>query len=91
MIDSDFKVLLIEVNTNPALAVPCPLLARILHTLLDSTFRIAVDPIFPCPDTTKKGSTTGELIPEIHFELIFDEVTDGPELIRLVKDAEDER
>jgi D-alanine-D-alanine ligase-like ATP-grasp enzyme len=39
MIDEEFRVYLIEVNTNPALSVPCPLLARVLHQLLDSTFK----------------------------------------------------
>jgi hypothetical protein len=86
MIDENFRVQLIEVNTNPALCVPCPLLARILYTLLDSTLRVAIDPLFPCPDWSKKGCTMGEVMPDIHFELIFDEETDGDELKSLHKD-----
>ena len=46
MIDEDFKVYLIEVNTNPCLALSCPLLARIISEMLDNSFRIAVDPLF---------------------------------------------
>jgi hypothetical protein len=38
MIDDSHKVYLIEANTNPALEVPCPLLARILYSLLDNAF-----------------------------------------------------
>ena len=46
MIDQDFKVYLIEVNTNPCLEICCPLLSRIIPELLDSSFRIAIDPIY---------------------------------------------
>lgn len=46
MIDSDFKVYLIEANTNPCLEVSCPLLARIIPEMLDNSFKIALDPLF---------------------------------------------
>lgn len=46
MIDEDFKVYLIEVNTNPSLEICCPLLARIIPELLDNSFRLALDPIY---------------------------------------------
>ena len=38
MIDDNFKVYLIECNTNPCLAVPCPLLSRIISKIIDNTF-----------------------------------------------------
>jgi hypothetical protein len=47
MIDSNFKVWLIEVNTNPCLDTSCSLLSRIIPTMLDNAFHIAVDPLFP--------------------------------------------
>jgi hypothetical protein len=46
MIDEDFRVYLIEANTNPCLEVACPLQARIIPEVLDNTFRIALDPLF---------------------------------------------
>lgn len=46
MIDENFKVYLIEANTNPSLEICSPLLARIIPELLDNSFRIAVDPLF---------------------------------------------
>ncbi len=46
MIDEDFKIYLIEVNTNPCLETSCPLLARIISEMLEDSFRIAVDPLF---------------------------------------------
>ena len=36
MITEDFKVYLIEVNTNPWLETPCSLLARIISSVLDT-------------------------------------------------------
>ena len=44
--DENFKVFLIEANTNPCLEICSPLLARIIPELLDNSFRIAIDPLF---------------------------------------------
>ena len=52
MLDEEFKLYLIEVNTNPCLELSCPLLARIIPELLDNVFRIVLDPLFPSPDPT---------------------------------------
>ena len=49
MIDDQFKVYLIECNTNPSLEICSPLLARIIPELLDNSFRIAVDPLYQPP------------------------------------------
>lgn len=46
MIDENFKVFLIEANTNPCLEICSPLLARIIPELLDNSFRIALDPLY---------------------------------------------
>lgn len=47
MIDSQFNVWLIEVNTNPCLELSSNLLSRIIPTFMEHTFRLTVDPIFP--------------------------------------------
>lgn len=39
MLDDNFKLSLIEVNTNPCLETESPLLARIIPDLIDNTFR----------------------------------------------------
>jgi tubulin polyglutamylase TTLL1 len=49
MLDSQFKLSLIEVNTNPCLETESPLLARIIPELIESTFKIVLDPLFPSP------------------------------------------
>jgi len=46
MIDENFKVYLIECNTNPSLEVCCPLLARIVPELLDNSLKLVMDPLF---------------------------------------------
>ena len=39
MLDEDFRLYLIEVNTNPCLEMSSPLLARIIPEVLDNAFR----------------------------------------------------
>jgi len=50
MMDEDFKVYLIEVNTNPCLELSSPLLARLIPHMLDNALRLVVDPLFPPPE-----------------------------------------
>jgi len=35
MVTSEFKPLLIEANTNPCIEVGCPVLSRVITTLID--------------------------------------------------------
>jgi len=54
--------------------VCCPLLARIIPNLVDSAFKIAVDPLFPPPSTKKNVYAWGggtEVLNDIKFELVF--------------------
>jgi hypothetical protein len=50
MLDEEFHPYLIEVNTNPCLELSSPLQARLIPTLIENTFKIAVDPLFPPPE-----------------------------------------
>ena len=49
MIDEDMKPWLIEVNTNPCLEMGCPLLHKIIPTVIENTFKLCIDPLFPPP------------------------------------------
>jgi hypothetical protein len=90
MIDADFIVYLIECNTNPCLELSCPLLARIIPAMLDSAFRMAVDPLFPPPDfNMAKKNTLHEIMPINKFELVFDERSEGAKLREILKDQEE--
>ena len=52
--------------------------------MLDNTFRIAIEPLFPPSEgfSLKKGSIGVETCPENRFDLIFDERIDGPDLLK---------
>ena len=82
MLDSKFKVYLIEVNTNPCLEITSPLLGRITPRMIDNAIRIAIDPIFPPPEgvLNSKKFLNSEPLCENHFILVFDEKVDGPQL-----------
>lgn len=58
MIDENFKVWLIECNTNPCLELSCSLLAKILPNVIDNAFRIVLDPLFPPPAINSSNKLT---------------------------------
>ena len=84
MFDDNFKPFLIEVNSNPSLEPSSNLLTKLFHQMLDNTFRIAIDPLFPPTDgfSMKKGAIGIEMCPENRYDLIFDERVDGPGLLK---------
>lgn len=84
MFDEHFKPFLIEVNSNPSLEPSSNLLTKLFGHMLDNTFRIAVDPLFPPNDgfSMKKGAIGIEQCPENRMDLIFDERVDGPPLLQ---------
>jgi len=87
MLDAEFKVYLIEVNTNPCLDMSSPLLARMLPQMIDNALRLTVDPLFPPPEGfSQKKSVLSEICPENRFSLIFDEKVDGPPLEEIMKE-----
>ncbi|OMJ89940.1 hypothetical protein SteCoe_7833 [Stentor coeruleus] len=79
LLDSDLKPWLLEVNTNPCLELSSPHLARIIPSMLENAFRIAIDPVFQEPSSHFKhpvGIGIGD-IPENKFELVFHSLNDG--------------
>jgi Tubulin-tyrosine ligase family len=46
MLDEDFRIYLIEVNTNPCLELSSPLLARLIPNMMENALRIVVDPLY---------------------------------------------
>ena len=47
IIDEDFNVWLIEVNTNPCLEESSEMLKALLNRMIDNAFKLTVDSIFP--------------------------------------------
>lgn len=89
MFDDEFKPYLIEVNTNPCLELSSPLLARLIPNMLENSFRIVADPMFPPPEGfSQKKQVVQELCPENKFHLVFDEEVDGADLVKLFKTKE---
>ena len=87
MIDDEFKVYLIEVNTNPCLELSSPLLARLIPSMVENSLRICVDPLFPPPENfSQKKHILHDLCPENKYELVFDEAVDGPTLEEIFKE-----
>ncbi len=46
MIDTNFKVWLIEINKNPGLVESSPVINALIPRLLDDTFKLTLDPVF---------------------------------------------
>lgn len=46
LIDEDFRVWLIEVNTNPYLGIPNDYIKVLLPNMIDDLFKIVLDPVF---------------------------------------------
>jgi tubulin monoglycylase TTLL3/8 len=87
MIDSNFKVYIIECNTNPCLELSCPLMARIIPAMLDNVFRVVVDPLFPPPDfSVAKKNLMHDILPINKLELVFDERLSGEHIRSLATD-----
>ncbi|CAG9322135.1 unnamed protein product [Blepharisma stoltei] len=78
LLDTNFTPWLLEVNTNPCLELSSPLLGRIIPSMLDNAFRIAVDPVFPeIAQCSRRSNVVKESYPPNKFELIFHELIDG--------------
>eukprot|EP00891_Asterochloris_glomerata_P009698 jgi/Astpho2/9698/Aster-x0408 len=68
MIDADFKVYLIEVNTSPALVRHGEVLKDLLPRVIEEVVQKAVDPYFPAPTP----EAAAHLQPLSSFELLID-------------------
>lgn len=90
MIDSQFGVWLIEVNTNPCLEISSQLLGRIIPTMLENSLRLGLDPLFPPP--AHYANSIKYLAPDnpmdrLQYELIFDEGRDGKLIEEVMRKA----
>lgn len=50
LIDEDYRVWLIEINTNPYLGIPNEYIEGLLDRMLDDMLKIVADPL--CPPST---------------------------------------
>jgi hypothetical protein len=83
MIDENWGVWLIEVNTNPCLELSSPYLSRIIPDLIENTLKLTIDCLFPEPTLKKKRATSSVFLDtssENKYELIFHDLVDGPKV-----------
>jgi hypothetical protein len=86
MLDQDLVPWLIEVNINPCLETGCPILERVISSVVDHTLRVSLDVVFPPPETfpnSQRHLTPDYSAEGARLELIFDEQTDGRQLALL--------
>ena len=88
MLDKDFNVFLIEINTNPGLEISSPWIQIIIPRMLDDALRLTVDKVFePVYDFSKsyKGDYTEEqkkLLINSKIPYDFNAVNPNPESYR---------
>lgn len=68
MVDENFHPYLIEINSNPCLEFACPLLERIISSLLENVFSLVVDAFCPPPTSSTTSKTTLDCITEIQSQ-----------------------
>jgi len=87
MIDQDLKAWLIEVNTNPDINASSPALTKVIPPMVENALRLTIDQMFPPPSwqLSKKLSLPENLLENNKFELVFDEVEDGPALRNILQ------
>ena len=73
LLDEDFRLWLIECNTNPYLGTPCAFMKEMLPKMMNDMFKIVVDPIY-APKIVPHPNRENE------FELIYKDLNDhlGP-------------
>lgn len=72
MIDDQFKVWLIECNSNPCLETGCSLLAHLIPNMLDNVLNLAVDPYFGSPEKRLSKEEALWQSDKFNFELLLD-------------------
>ena len=89
MVDTNWKPWIIEVNTNPCLALSSPYLSRLIPEVLENAARMTIDVLFPRPPNATKravSSVFDNILPQNRFELVFNSLTDGAKLTNQLGD-----
>lgn len=69
LIDEDFRIWLIEVNTNPYFGIPNEYIADLLPKMIDDMTKLTVDLVYPPKNVEER---------ENGFELIYNESVENP-------------
>ncbi len=71
MIDEDFRVWLIEVNTNPYFGIANEYIADLLPKMIDDMTKLIVDPIFQPKEVDSDRENLFELVYQEHIDSTF--------------------
>lgn len=88
MIDKNFRPWLIEINTNPCLDCVCPLLDRIIPYMVEQSFKLTLDVVYPPPahyPNTCKHFAPMVNLEHFKYELIFDSISEGERIKSMYK------
>lgn len=69
MIDEDFRVWLIEINSNPYIGTPNKYMKELVPKMIDEMFQLTIDTQYPPTDAYKHGIDSSDHA----FELIYQE------------------
>ena len=91
MIDENFKIWLIEVNNNPCLETHTALLYKIIASMIENTFKIALDPIFRGTKENMKSNRWLDKEPfkNNKFSVIFDKYVENAGFVEDVSNIDD--
>lgn len=73
MVDEDFRVWLIEVNSNPYIGTPNEYTSRLVPAMVDEMLQIVLDPIYP-PSREYRAQAAATATKDKGFELIYQEL-----------------
>lgn len=71
LIDEDFRLWLIEVNTNPYLGVPNSFIAGLLPKMMDDLMQLSVDPILPPQNIPESNNCELLIIQIVKHQMIL--------------------
>jgi hypothetical protein len=72
MLDQDLKLTLIEVNSNPCLETPCPLLGKLIPQAVDQAIKLAVDPFISVGKQQYCDNSVDLAANELRYQLVYE-------------------
>ena len=85
MMDTDFNVYLLEINSNPGLEISSPWIKAIVPRMIDDALRLTIDEVFPTKYQFDKNSITELAYEEYSNDLVHNNEEDRKDGIRIIK------
>ena len=85
MMDTEFNVYLLEINSNPGLEISSPWIKAIVPRMIDDALRLTLDDVFPTKYQFDKNSITELAYEEYSNDLVHNKEEDTKDGIRIIK------